>query len=68
MQSNIGYLKAAIIRANPTLFSMAPKCEQRLAYTSGVWTRNLHNANRPKHCCTTAHYLIQTSSSTLVTS
>jgi len=51
--------EAATIRAkntvDPTLFSVAPKCEQRLTYASGGWTRNLHNAN--KHYITTAHYI-----------
>jgi len=43
MQNNIGYLQSCNYQGkHPTLFSMVPICEQRLAYASGGWTRNLH--------------------------
>jgi len=48
MQNNIGYLQLS--GQTSTLFSVAPKCDQRLAYASE--TRNLHNANKHSmyHC------------------
>jgi len=36
MQNNIGYLQSCDYHGkHPTLFSIAPKCEQRLAYAGG---------------------------------
>jgi len=47
---------------HPTLFRIvSPKCEQRLAYASGGWTRNLHNAIKYS---TVAYYSTVTSTMT----
>ena len=54
MQNKIGYLQSCNYQGkHPTLFSMAPKCEQSLAYASGGLTRNMCKAN--KHCFVRLH-------------